>query len=202
MDTAAKATVELAWIPLGAGQRVVKASGKIFEAASAWIGRRPRCDLYHSALIVRDTEHRVVIEMTPVVDDDGAQRGVVAEGAVGMGWLGRFRIFRYEIRRWRNGIIPDLHFAVSVFPASRDPECAQRVLHLVPSVPTPVWGRDELRNGEMWNSNSVTAWLLVCSGVDVDRIAPPNCGRAPGWDAGVAAASRRLRTEMVMSESR
>src|SRR5207248_7952691 len=67
---------------------------------------------------------------------------------------------------------------------------AQRVLDLVPLVPTPVWGRDELHAGEMWNSNSVAAWLLVRSGVDIARIQPPSNGRAPGWDAGVAIAAR------------
>ena len=38
----------------------------------------------------------------------GNQRGVVAEGAVGSSWAGRFRIFRYEIRLWPNGHIPDV----------------------------------------------------------------------------------------------
>jgi hypothetical protein len=28
-----------------------------------------------------------------------------------MKWLGRFRVFRYEIRRWREGAIPDLVYA-------------------------------------------------------------------------------------------
>ena len=32
---------------------------------------------------------------------------------------------------------------------------ARRLLDLVATVPTPVWGRDELDAGEMWNSNSV-----------------------------------------------
>lgn len=34
-------SVELAWIPLGAGQHVVKFSGKLYEALTAFIGRRP-----------------------------------------------------------------------------------------------------------------------------------------------------------------
>lgn len=182
--------MELIWIPLGAGQRVVKASGKIFEAVSAWVGRRRRCDLYHSALIVHGADCRVVIEMTPVVDLNGSQRGVVAEGAVGLGWLGRFRLFRYEIRRWYGGTIPDLQHAVTTIAATSDLACSRRVLDLVPSVPTPVWGRDELLTGDMWNSNSVTSWLLARSGVDVLRLEPPDHGRAPGWDAGVVAAAR------------
>jgi hypothetical protein len=44
--------------------------------------------------------------------------------------------------------------------------------------------------GEMWNSNSVIAWLLARSGLPIDVIRPPAGGRAPGWQAGVAAAHR------------
>jgi hypothetical protein len=61
---------------------------------------------------------------------------------------------------------------------------------LASSVPTPVWGRDELHAGEMWNSNSVISWLLMRSGLGTDGIRPPRGGRAPGWDAGLAVAGR------------
>ena len=53
-------------------------------------------------------DHRFVIEMAPVRDTDGMQRGVVAEGPVGALWAARLRIFRYEIRCWRGGVIPDM----------------------------------------------------------------------------------------------
>ena len=62
-----------------------------------------------------------------------------------------------------------------------------RLLDLVTDVPTPVWGRDELGLGEMWNSNSVIAWLLRHAGVDAASLSPPRGGRAPGWAAGLAA---------------
>ena len=95
---------------------------------------------------------------------------------------GRFRLFRYEIRRWRDGVIPDVAEAVeSPQRLSDDAECARRLLELVPQVPTPVWGRDELRAGEMWNSNSLISWLIARSGLDVESIRPPAGGRAPGW---------------------
>jgi hypothetical protein len=71
-----------------------------------------------------------------------------------------------------------------------DPECARAVLELAPRVPTPVWGRDDLHTGEMWNSNSVIAWLIARSGMDAESIRPPAGGRAPGWRAGLVAASR------------
>ena len=52
-------------------------------------------------------------------------------------------------------------------------------------VPTLVWGRDELGTGEMWNSNSVIAWLLA--GTGGSAMEPPVGGRAPGWAAGLVA---------------
>jgi hypothetical protein len=61
----------------------------------------------------------------------------------------------------------------------------------VPDVPTPVWGRDELQAGEMWNSNSVISWLIARSGLGVEAVHPPAGGRAPGWDAGVVVARRQ-----------
>ena len=64
-----------------------------------------------------------------------------------------------------------------------DVAMAERLLGLVASVPTPVWGRDELGTGEMWNSNSVTAWLLASAGLDTSALRPPPCGRALGWRA-------------------
>ena len=150
-------------------------------------------DLYHSALVVVTAEASFVIEMTPIPRSGGAEgRGVVAEGPVGTKWAGRLRIFRYEIHRWRSGTIADLSYAASPFRITDDEAVAREVLELVPLVPTPVWGRDELGTGEMWNSNSVTAWLLVSAGLDASASHPPDAGRVPGWDAGVAVAARRL----------
>lgn len=132
-----------------------------------------------------------MIETAPIRDGCGAARGVVAEGAVGARRAGRFRLFRYEVRCWRDGIIPDVDEAVdSPQRLTRDADLARRLVGLVGQVPTPVWGRDELHAGEMWNSNSVTAWLIARCGLDVASIAPPAGGRAPGWTAGVAAAAR------------
>jgi hypothetical protein len=98
-------------------------------------------------------------------------------------------LFRYEVRQWPNGVIPDIDEAVeSPRTVSTDPAVARRLLALVPEVPTLTWGRDESRTGEMWNSNSICAWLLVRSGVDVATIHPPTGGRAPGWSAGLDVA--------------
>ncbi|MEO6122413.1 MAG: hypothetical protein ABIR32_01790, partial [Ilumatobacteraceae bacterium] len=60
---------------------------------------------------------------------------------------------------------------------------------------TGVWGRDDLDAGEMWNSNSVTSWILFRAGVDTTVLAPPNGGRAPGWNAVLVVAARTAHAE-------
>jgi hypothetical protein len=188
--------VYLYWIPLGAGGHSVGFNGKIYELIAALLARRRRRDLYHSALEVVVPDGTFVIEMTPIPDDRGAARGVVCEGPVGARWMRRFRLFRYEIRRWRDGVLPDADAAVgSPIRVTADPQLAERILELAPSLPTSVWGRDEMRAGEMWNSNSVIAWLLERGGVDTECIALPRNGRAPGWGAGRAVARRYGATE-------
>jgi hypothetical protein len=185
-------SVDLYWLPLGAGGHSVRLNGRLFEAVAARAGRRPACDLYHSALEVRVAAARFVIEMAPVRGGAGEQRGVVAEGPVGTRWAGRLRIFRYEIRRWPDGEIPDLDEAVGgPKRLTAELDGARRLLDLVPEVPTPVWGRDDLETGDMWNSNSVTAWLIARSGMDTESIQPPAGGRAPGWHAGLVVAQRQ-----------
>ena len=185
-------SVDLYWLPLGAGGHSVRVNGRIYEAVAARLEHRPVCDLYHSALEVRVGKSRFVIEQAPIPDGNGAARGVVAEGPVGSRWAASLRIFRYEVRQWRDGAIPDITEAVdSPRRLSNDSHQAQRLLDLVPQVPTAVWGRDELRAGEMWNSNSIIAWLLARSGFDTDSIEPPAGGRAPGWNAGIVVARRQ-----------
>jgi hypothetical protein len=185
------AAVDLYWLPLGAGGHFVRLNGRIYEAVAARLQRRGASDLYHSALQVELPEGVFVIEQAPVHDWSGPARGVVAEGPVGARWAGRFRIFRYEIRLWPGGHIPDVAEAVdSPRRLSAEEDRARRVLALVSQVPTPVWGRDELDTGEMWNSNSVIAWVIARAGMDAESIRPPAGGRAPGWLAGVVVADR------------
>jgi hypothetical protein len=185
--------VDLYWLPLGAGGHSVRLNGKVFEAVAARLEKRTMQDLYHSALEVTVPQGSFVIEQAPA-RPDGPLRGVVAEGPVGRHWAGSLRLFRYEIRRWRNGVIPDVDEAVdSPQLLSDDPAVARRVLELVAEVPTPVWGRDEFHAGEMWNSNSVIAWVLARSGINIDAVHPPPGGRAPGWRAGLVVARRQQR---------
>jgi len=184
--------IDLYWLPLGAGGHSVRVNGLVFEALAARLQHRGRADLYHSALEVRVPEGRFVIEQAPAWGTSG-ERGVVAEGPVGIRAAGRLRLFRYEVRRWRDGVIPDIAEAVeSPQRLSDDTEHAQRLLKLVPEMPTPVWGRDELHTGEMWNSNSFISWLITRTDLDVDTVRLPQGGRAPGWHAGIVLAKRQL----------
>jgi hypothetical protein len=186
------AAVDLHWIPLGAGGHSVRLNGRAFEATVSLLERRRPLDLYHAALVVHVTEGRYTIESTPVPKGDAQARGAVAGGPVGSRWAGHFRIFRYEIRCWLDGVIPDLDEAVdSPQRLTEDEVLARRVLDLTPQVPTPVWGRDELKAGEMWNSNSVISWILVRSGLGEESVRMSGGGRAPGWNAGVVVARRR-----------
>src|SRR5688572_22349857 len=122
--------VDLYWLPLGAGgMAVVRWSGRLYEALAARRDGREPCDLYHSALEVGLGADRCVIEMAPVWGNGHPDRGVVGDGAVGSPWLGRSRLFRYEVRRWLGGTIPDAAEAVaSPQRLSTDPIHAQRVL--------------------------------------------------------------------------
>jgi hypothetical protein len=192
-----EASIDLYWLPLGAGGWFVRLNGRIYEGIQALLERRRPFDLYHSALEVRVPEGRFVIENAwPIPDAHGAARGVVVEGPVGSRRLARFRALRYEVRRWRDGEIPDADEAVeSPQRLSDDQRRARHLLDLVGSVPSPVWGRDELNTGEMWNSNSVVSWLLARSGLSPEAIRPPPGGRAPGWDAGFITARRPQRIE-------
>ncbi|MGZ8693977.1 MAG: hypothetical protein ACXWYS_00910 [Gaiellaceae bacterium] len=184
--------IDLYWLPLGAGGHFVRLNGLVFEGVVAALEHRRRLDLYHSALVVTLPQGRFVIEQAwPIPDRDAARRGVVGEGPVGLRVARAFRMLRYEVRRWRDGVIADVAEAVqSPQRLTDDVVVAQRAFDLVPLGPTPVWGRDELTAGEMWNSNSVISWVITRSGLDVDGISPPRGGRAPGWRAGVVVARR------------
>jgi len=194
MQTSSTVAVVLYWIPLGAGGHSVRFNGRVFEAIEAARHHRRRCDLYHAALVVELNGDRYTIEIAPSPDADEASRGVVATGAVGSRYVGWLRLFRYEVRCWRGGSIPDLHWAVGgPRRLTGDPRIASRLLALVATVPRPVWGRDELEAGEMWNSNSMIAWLIATAGLSTDDLRPPPRGRAPGWDAGLEVARRSPR---------
>lgn len=187
-----EARADLFWIPLGAGGTgFVSMNGRVYEWWKARSDHRQALNLYHTALQLHGAEGHFVLEtMWPSPPEDPRSRGVVFQGAVGAVWLARCPWFRYEVRRWPNGVLPDAGKAVGgPQTVTTDPEQVQRILRLAESVPDLIWGRDQKSAGEMWNSNSVIAWLLARAGLPMERIQPPPGGRAPGWDAGIAIAA-------------
>jgi hypothetical protein len=192
----AKSSIDLYWLPLGAGDNThcVRTNGRLYERWCALRERRPAADLFHAALVVHLDGVRFTVEMAPVWSVGQEDHGAVCEGPVGSRWLGRSRWFRYEVRSWRDGVIPDLDEAVdSPRRISDDSGMASTVLTLLPQFPTATWGRDELRTGDMWNSNSLVAWTLARAGAEITALCPPAGGRAPGWSAGLVVADRDQR---------
>jgi hypothetical protein len=188
--------IYLFWIPLGAGgSGFVRLNGRIYERLHARRHQRHPRALYHTALEVYPTKSaRFVVEtMWPQPDGNGEARGVVREGPVFAGWLSFTRVFRYEVRCWPNGSLPDAEAASGgPRPVSNDVAIADRLLALTEMVPSLTWGRDVSGVGDMWNSNSVISWLLARSGVEMSEIHAPDEGRAPGWEAGITVAQRTL----------
>ena len=76
-------SVDLYWLPLGAGGRSARWNGRLFEAAMARREHRAVEDLYHSAIEVGEGDRRFVIEMAPVWNVDALDRRVVCEGPFG-----------------------------------------------------------------------------------------------------------------------
>ena len=193
-----RASVDLFWLPLGAGGHFVRWNGRLYECWSAWREHRAPADLYHCGLVVRLDGISYAVEMGPVWNVSEADRGVLAEGPVGSKLLGRFRAFRYEMRCWPGGYIPDITEAVeSPLRTTEDPKRVAAVLAVFREIPVLTWGRDELGAGEMWNSNSAVAWALARTGHDMNVIGPPQGGRAPGWTAGLVLAERQARSRRL-----
>jgi len=185
------AWIELYWLPLGAGGHCVRWNGRVYERLAAIRQRRRPNDLCHSALLIRSRRTTYAVEMGPVWNVAATDRGVVCEGPVGAHILGRFRVFRYEVRCWPGGSIPDLAEAVGgAHRVSDDPAQVAAVLSVLPQVPPLTWGRDEQDTGDMWNSNSLVSWALASTGHDMQGIKPPPKSRAPGWRAGLCLADR------------
>ncbi|QGU08762.1 hypothetical protein COCCU_14360 (plasmid) [Corynebacterium occultum] len=179
------------WLPVGAGGHFVIHTSHWWEAMAARREKRPSQPLYHAALEIFTGTTRYVIEMGPAWGQTVTGRGVVATGPVGMEFLGRWRLFRYEVRCWEDGVIPDRDFAVGeVLEIPLTAREAGDMIARTTTVPPLTWGRDEFGIGDMWNSNSLVAWLLHTGGVEAADFVPPSPGRAPGWQAGIIAAEQ------------
>ena len=198
MDAEREARVELWWLPVGAGGTIVAHTSRWWEQLRAYRERRPPRQLLHAALELFTGDQRYVIEMMPQWGQPPEASGVVATGPVGLRMLGRFRMFRYQARAWPQGILPDREYAVAaptVIPLS--PAQARTLLDTLHTLPIHTWGRSLAPSGDMWNSNSLVAWILCQVGIDATTITPPVGGDAPGWAAGVVAATLHRQSDAV-----
>ena len=184
-------------------------NGRLYEWWAARREHRAPGALFHCGLMLRLDGITYAVEMGPVWNVSDADRGVLVEGPVGSRWLGRFRAFRYEMRCWPGGRIPDVAEAVdspvrTTVDATRVAARARRA----PETPALTWGRDELGTGEMWNSNSAVAWALARTGQDMSAIRPPSGAvhRAgpPVWCLPIAThgtkPDRRQRSRVTQRE--
>jgi hypothetical protein len=161
---ASRSWIDIIWIPLGVrGSGFVRLVGLVYEAVKASLDNRKPLALYHAALRVGTPDGLFAVEMVlPSRGGDPASRGVVFEGSVSSPWLGWMRVFRYEVRRWRDGVLLDDEPAVvGPLRLSDDPVQARSLLEWTNLVPPLIWGRDQVGAGEMWNSNSMISWLLA-----------------------------------------
>ncbi|WHU48014.1 hypothetical protein QNM97_03150 [Gordonia sp. L191] len=115
-------------------------------------------------------------------------------GPVGLRSLGRSTLFRYEVRCWRARVIDDLGSALADHVVAVADDVAALIVAAVADVPALTWGRRPSGTAEMWNSNSMVAWLLATAGIlaadgtDIPGL-PTHC-RAPGWGTGLTIACR------------
>ena len=189
----AEATIVLLWIPVGAGGHLVGHTSRWWERVHAMLARRKPQLLLHAALDIHVDHDHYVIEMAPQWSGPRVDRGVVATGPVGLRWLGRSALFRYEVRCWRGGTIPDRRWAVEdPIPSLRQGGRRPIAAATHPRIPhAPTWGRTVLDTGETVESNSLVSWLLTVNGVTATDPEPPTGAHAPGWLAGLAMARRR-----------
>lgn len=203
VDAESTDRAELWWLPVGAGGVVVARTSRWWELLSARHDRRAPQQLVHAALELFTDGGRFVIEMTPQWGQPQDASGVVVTGPVGLRALGRFRLFRYEVRAWPEGILPDRAYAVApptVITLGRTR--AHALLDALPDIPRHTWGRVVPPTGDMWNSNSLIAWALCRAGIDAMTLTPPVGCRAPGWAAGVAAGSQQQHTQPTSASTR
>ncbi|MCL2091078.1 MAG: hypothetical protein FWH11_07660 [Micrococcales bacterium] len=181
---------DLWWLPVGADGFFVEHTLRWWESLRARREhRRPR-PLFHAALELVDGDVSYAIEMTPTWGQPAGPRGVVASGPVGLRVLGVSRLFRYEVRCWKGGTIPDLDWAVEPplrLPLSRGETTT--LLERVAAVPRLTWGRDAFGIKDPWTSNSLVSWLLHAAGIAATTLVPPDGGSAPGWRSGITAAA-------------
>ena len=177
--------IDLYWLPLGAGGHSVRLNGLVFEAIAARLaapGPPTSTTRRSRSTCRRDGRDRAGAGV-------GRERrpGRRRRGSVGTRAAGRFRLFRYEVRRWRDGVIPDLAEAVeSPRRLSDDRDLRAAVARARAGVADASLGSRRAAHGRDVELELAHLLAVVRSGLDVDSIRLPRAGaprlarRGPG----------------------
>lgn len=186
------ASLELLWIPVGAGTRFQRASLVLYEAVAAAISRRPRVALVHAGIKLGLDGKLYTFELMPA--PPGPNHTGEVTGPVGVRGADRLRLFRYRACLFESEALPDEAWAIGEpLRLSDDPEVVRRVIELRRAIPAYTWGRRRRGHSEMWTSDSAVSWLLGRAGVDVSSIEVPKGTRAPGWRSGIEELGPRMK---------
>ncbi len=155
----APASVDLYWLPLGAGGRVVRWCGRLYESWAAWREHRDRAALFHAGLMLRLDDTAFAVEMGPVWNVTEPDRGVLLEGPSARGGSAVSGLPATRCGAGRAATFPDLARRCDPVRTTHEPgTVAGRPGRAPAAAAAHTWGRDELGAGEMWNSNSAVAW--------------------------------------------
>ena len=188
MEPERGSSVDLFWIPVGAGTHFQRYSLVLYEELVARWARRRRLGLLHAALKVCVAGDRFTIEAAPA--SGGPNPSGEVTGPVGSTWAGRLRLFRYQVYVRPGDRLSDQAWAVAPpIPLTHDAGVASRILDLATQVPAYTWGRRRPGHSEMWTSDSTVSWLLLRAGIESGEIGVPAGYRAPGWVSGIEEAS-------------
>lgn len=184
------ASLDLLWIPVGAGTRFQRASLVLYEAAAAALSRRPRVALVHAGIKLRFEGKRYTFELMPA--PPGPNHDGEVTGPVGVRGADRLRLFRYRACLFEADGLPDEAWAIGEpLRLSEDPEVVRRVIEMRRDIPAYTWGRRRRGHSEMWTSDSAVSWLLGRAGIDAKAIVVPKGTRAPGWRAGIEELAKK-----------
>ncbi len=179
-------SVELYWIPVGAGTRFQEFSLAVYERVASFLARREPATLLHAGLKLRAHGRTCTLETMP--SPPGPNTNHEVTGPVGVRGADRLRLFRYQVCVRETSALPDEEWAVAPPVRVGDGGTAVKILALAKEVPAYTWGRRRKGHPEMWTSDSCVSWLLLQAGIDAGEIAVPAGCRAPGWFAGIAEA--------------
>lgn len=184
--------LELFWLPLGAGGHSVRVNGKVYEALLARAQRRASRDLYHAALVAELPDGHPL-----------SRSGPSGTGSPAPPIAARWCRARSACVRWAVAVVPLRGAALAgrSHPGPRVRRGRPASSHRRRGRRTTCPRRRDRRAGADLGPRRARArgdvelqlrhtWVLVRAGLDPSEVQPPSSGRAPGFDAGLAAARR------------